>query len=156
MSNVVDEIVIVPFGKGGAELGMTRAEMLEQINYLDGSITTTLEFQTQIIFGWLVAMFFVAHRLSRSQLLTACVFFVAISMLNLGVLAAAVSKAEQWYSFLYPTLESNDPLDALGMLLSIVGNGWAQVTVILSVYVACIWWAASCRRNQPKDIGSPL
>ena len=58
-AEIVAAVQLLPFGEGGAELGMTRAEMLDQLHQIENSIMSTLEFQTQIIFGWLVAMFFV-------------------------------------------------------------------------------------------------
>ena len=56
--------------------------MLDQLHQIENSIMSTLEFQTQIIFGWLVAMFFVAHRLSRPQISVACTLFLVSAYLT--------------------------------------------------------------------------
>ena len=155
-AEIVAAVQLLPFGEGGAELGMTRAEMLDQLHQIENSIMSTLEFQTQIIFGWLVAMFFVAHRLSHPQISVACTLFLGISLLNLGVIVSAISRINSWAGYLYPDSGNPNSLDAVGVLIAILSNGWLQLSFILSVYAACIWWAFSCRRNQPNEIGSPL
>ena len=138
-------------------MGMTKAEIYVQLNQLESTILTALEFQTQIIFGWLVAMFFVAHRLSRPQISVACIFFLGISLMNLAVIVSAISRAETWQDYLFPT--SNVvamPSDMTDIFLDVISSGWLQLAFMLSVYAACIWWAISCRRNQSNVIGSPL
>lgn len=139
------------------EIGMTKAEMYVQLNQLESTILTALEFQTQIIFGWLVAMFFVAHRLSRPQISVACIFFLGISLMNLAVIVSAISRAETWQDNLFPTSNVTAmPSDMTGIFFYVISSGWLQLAFILSVYAACIWWAISCRRNQSNVIGSPL
>ncbi len=140
-----------------SEMGMTKAEMYAQLNHLESTILTALEFQTQIIFGWLVAMFFVAHRLSRPQISVACAFFLGISLMNLGVLVSAISRAETLQGSMFPESNFNAmPSDMTGIFLYAISSGWLQLAFMLSVYSACIWWAISCRSNQAKVIGSPL
>ena len=140
-----------------SEMGMTNAEIYAQLNQMEATILTALEFQTQIIFGWLVAMFFVAHRLSRPQISVACTFFLCISLMNLAVIVSAISRAETWQGYLFPNSNANAmPSDMTGIFLYVISSGWLQLAFVLSLYAACIWWAISCRRNQSNVIGSPL
>ena len=154
----IASVAVRAFGPGGAEMGMSRAEMYARIDNLEITIMTALQFEAQIIFGWLVAMFFAAHRLSRLQMLLACVFFLAVGLLNLAVIVSAITRAGYWMEMLYAS--SADDLEetasVLDVFLSVISNGPFQLALILSLYSACIWWAYSCRRNQKMEIGSPL
>ena len=152
------DVVIEPLGPGGAGLGMTRAEIWDQINHVESTINIAVEFQTQIIFGWLVAMFFVAHRLSGPQMFMAYVFFILINLMNLTNLVSGILRVKYWGELeSTPNVTAaSQTMDFTDWLILATSAHWFQITLILSIYVACIWWAFSCRKNQPNEIGSPI
>jgi hypothetical protein len=87
-NQVAAEVVIRPLGEGGAELGMTRAEMLEHLDVLITASQSSVDSSIQFLFAWLVAMFFIAHRLSKVQFLAAIGFYLGISFLKYAELVS--------------------------------------------------------------------
>ena len=155
----VKEVVVRPFGEGGAELGMTRAEMLEHIDFLSEAFQSSIDGSVQFLFAWLVAMFFVAHRLSIVQFLVANGFYLAISTLQYVTLFTLSRSAEVWsrYAGFYTqTNEVGVQPTILDRTIDAVIGGYSQSLVFWGVVAAGIWWAVSCRRNQPNQIGSPI
>jgi hypothetical protein len=147
------------FGEGGAELGMTRGEMLEHIDSLLHGQQILIEYQTQLIFGWLAVSFFVAHRLSRAQFILACVFFSLFTLNNYVNIADAWSSLDTWVSmagFIPGNSGVEAEQSAMERLIDVTTGDIAYAMLGLCAYVACIWFAVSCRRNQPNTIGSPL
>ena len=160
MSNEkITEIVTRPLGEGGEELGMTRAEILEHINHLDGLFQAALDGSIQFLFAWLVAMFFVAHRLSIVQFIVANIFYIVICILQYVTMLSIFQSSEVWKRYGGFFVQSNEvggePTLLDGIREAVLG-GYSQSLVFWAVIAASIWWAANCRRNQPKEIGSPL
>ena len=144
-----------PFGPGGAELGMTRAEMLDRIDYLESAEMAGIEFQTEVMFAWLVAMFFIAHRLSRTQFLACCLLFSLICLWNyMNIWDNMIAfTAWQYLAGFHPV----DPESLWDQMISVfLGGYWMKALMALGTYVACIWFSVSCRRNQANTIGSPF
>ena len=103
------EVIIRTFGEGGAELGMTRAEMLEHIDVLIMGGVSAVDSSIQFLFAWLVAMFFIAHRLSRIQFFTATGFYLVMSFLKYAELACNYTAQDTWIryaGFLQPRTRS--------------------------------------------------
>jgi hypothetical protein len=156
-------VQIIPFGEGGAEIGMTRAEIHEHMDYLRSNfdvITTTI---LQLVFAWLVGMFFVAHRLSRLQLFVATIFFAVFYFQAWSHYFIIIDEYELWHSFAWPADYAHYGFtpspDRTWMIkavhyLNFTGPLWDALPLIM--FAGSIWWASSCRRNQPKELGSPL
>ncbi|MEP5568110.1 MAG: hypothetical protein ABJN62_09780 [Halioglobus sp.] len=156
----MNEVVLRPFGEGGAELGMTRAEMMEHIHFISEGMNATSDTQLQIFFAWLVAMFFVAHRLSRAQ------FLVVSALFTYFTWDSWISMSHGWHAFIawqeYAGLH-HQVLDMTGNLSGIVEKSMQFMRTVSSdaifywaVYASCMWFGFSCRKNQPKELGSPL
>ena len=59
---------VIPFGEHGDKLGMTRSEILQMIEDLQRVFRPVLmEIFLTILFGYIVAMYLVAPKLSRIQ-----------------------------------------------------------------------------------------
>ena len=159
MSNVENAVVeIRPFGDGGAELGMSRAEMLDQINFLRESLATAIGDSIEILFAWLVVMFFIAHRLSRAQFFTAVSFYLIGHIYLYGTMYRHVMLQSVWarYGGFISRADAGGGTTPIDSLLSFLMSGYTSTFVYWAIVATSIWWAVSCRRNQPKDIGSPL
>jgi hypothetical protein len=152
-------VQIIPFGEGGAELGMTRAEMLEHTDNLEAdwaSYTTTV---LQLTFAWLIGMFFVAHRLSRSQLFVAIAFFGIFYFQTWSSYMSIVDAIDRWNAHMWPSdyVALNPDQNLLRQAVEFLNIGsWAWDALPFMLFAGCIWWAFSCRRNQPKELGSPF
>ena len=146
-----------PFGPGGAELGMSRAEMLDRVDYLESAEMAGIEFQTEVMFAWLVAMFFIAHRLSRVQFLAGCLLFSLISLWNYMNIWDNMVAFMYWQELAGFTSNGVEIVSIWDQISSaFLGGYWMKAAMALSTFVACIWFAFSCRRNQANTIGSPL
>lgn len=155
----VEEVVIRQFGEGGAELGMTRSEILEHLDQLAVLFQSNIGGSIEFLFAWLVAMFFIAHRLSKPQFLIANGFYLIICTLQY-VSLLSISQAEDTWSryggFYTQVLDTIGDHSLLDRIMEAAASGYFLSLVYWAVVVVSIWWAASCRKNQPKDIGSPI
>ncbi len=155
----VDKVAIRPFGEGGEELGMTRAEMLDHINVLEGVFSSAVGSSVEFLFAWLVAMFFIAHRLSKLQFLVASGIYLLLMSMHFLSMVNTATYTEIWKRYAgFSTQAYATGTDAAILDRSIdLAQGGYFVSLVFWVVVAIsIWWAVSCRENQPKEIGSPL
>jgi hypothetical protein len=162
-AEIVTAVVeIIPFGNGGAEIGMTRAEMYDRIDNLYTESVSYTTLILQITFAWLIAMFFVAHRLSRPQLFVVAVFFAWFYFESWDLSLGAHGEIGAWYQLLAPGgIDMLPPVDVSWSHQVIKRLLWSadseyRHTLPFWIFGGCIWWAFSCRRNQPKELGSPL
>jgi len=155
-------VEIIPFGNGGAELGMTRAEMYDRLDNLYAEWIGYTTLTLQITFAWLIAMFFVAHRLSRPQLFVVAVFFSWFYFQSWQLQMSTLREIAAWSQLLAPEgielLPARDYSWAHRSMRAFLYGTDSQYrdTIPFLMFAGCIWWAFSCRRNQPKEIGSPL
>ena len=153
------ELIIRPFGEGGADLGMTRAEMLEHIDVLVMAGVSAIDSSIQFLFAWLVAMFFIAHRLSRAQFLAAIGFYLVMSFLKYAELVSNYTAQDTWVRYAGFYLQEHEVGVEPALTDKVVEAALSYVALSLmfwAVVAASIWWAVSCRRNQPHEAGSPL
>ena len=158
-SEKIAEVVIRPLGEGGDKLGMTRAEILEHLNHLDGAFQAAVDGSVQFLFAWLVAMFFVAHRLSRVQFFVANGFYLVICVLQYVTMLSIFQSQDVWSrygGFYTQSHEVGTEPTLLDRFLEGLIGGYSISLVFWALIAASIWWAVSCRRNQPKEIGSPI
>lgn len=128
-----------PLGNVGIELDLTRAELLELADRQAQRWFDHISWAMEITFAFMIATFFIAHRLSRPQFFFLLVAYTLFMMSNIqGYSVASYEIAPELYAgIMYP-------VEAIPLLLYVI------------LYMGSIWWAISCRRNQPKEIGSPL
>ena len=154
------EVLVRPFGPGGAELGMSRAEMLDHIHYLGEVTSATYDTQLQIFFAWLVAMFFVAHRLSRAQFVVVSVLFTYFTWSSWTNLYGAADAFLAWqeYAGLYNTKSEppGAPPNLIYQAMYFMRDLEMEHIDYWAVYIACMWFGVNCRSNQPNKLGSPL
>jgi hypothetical protein len=147
--SVVGEVTR-PLGSVGIELGLTRVELLELADRQIQMGFDYISWAMEITFAFIIATFFIAHRLSRSQ------FFFLLAAYTLFI-------CHNFEGYLITRYEVDFWLKAAGMIVSapeFAGIAYPVETIpfllYATFYVGSIWWAISCRRNQPKEIGSPL
>ena len=113
----------------------------------------------QFLFAWLVAMFFVAHRLSKVQFLVANGFYLAISTLQYVTMVTLLQTQDVWScygGFYTQSHEVGTQPTLLERIIDGIPGGYSLSLVFWVVVAAALWWAVSCRRNQPNEIGSPI
>ena len=155
----VKQVAIRPFGEGGEELGMTRAEMLDHINVLEGTFSAAVGSSVEFLFAWLVAMFFIAHRLSKLQFLVASGIYLLLMSMHYFSMVSSATYTETWKRYAGFNTQLNTTgaeKTFLDSSIELIQGGQFASIVYWGVIVISIWWAFSCRENQPKDIGSPL
>jgi hypothetical protein len=146
----VAEVTVRPLGEVGLELGMTRYELYEVSNQALTTFHTNIDSLIQILFAFLMAMFFIAHRLSRRQFGFALVTYSVLQFLYLRGAYNAVGEFERLNAAMgLPTPDFE--------IWAIKFSEFTFVyTVMVAMYMGSIWWSFGCRENQKKEIGSPL
>jgi hypothetical protein len=128
---------------------MTKAEIMDQGNWaLDNAVGQTDTF-FQLLFGFLIAMFLIAHRLSRTQFTAALVLYSSVVLLT----------GDQWLDrvIFFEAIERFLGGDPFHTFLNVKIPYFVPMLIVYCLmFAGSIWWAFSCRRNQPKEIGSPL
>jgi hypothetical protein len=137
----MSNIEVIQFGPGGAELGMTRMNMIEIARSYSDSFWGSLETYIVVIFAYVVAMFIAGIRLRRMEYITLTTTY---SLFAVFVCLATVNYASlslKWLS--YSGLKG-------------VGSGYPIATtmgvILLSILVISIWFGWSIR--NPKVSGS--
>jgi len=153
------EVVIRPFGEGGAQLGMSRAEMLEHLDVLITAGQSAVDSSIQFLFAWLVAMFFIAHRLSKVQFFVAIGFYLGISFLKYAELASNFAAQDTWAGYAGFYVQEHDvgaESNLFDKMIEVALSDQSLSLTFWAVVAASIWWAISCRKNQPNEVGSPI
>jgi len=139
-----------PLGNVGIELDLTRVELLELADRQAQMGFDYISWAMEITFAFMIATFFIAHRLSRPQFFFLLVAYTLFIFHNLEGYSVASHEIRFW-------------LEAAGMRVSapeFAGIAYPVEAIPLLLYaifyMGSIWWAISCRRNQAKEIGSPL
>ena len=139
------EIAIRPLGDYALELGLTRYELLELSNHAGDRFGGTVDFLIQILFALLIASFFIAHKLSKSQLGFLLATYTVLFFLNWNW---ARAHAEEWAAF-----SAAAGLPPVGTIIigDVLISDLAILWVLLcAMYFGSIWWVLSCRKNQAK------
>ena len=155
----IEQVVIRPFGEGGAELGMTRAEMLDHINQLEAAFSSAAGSSVEFLFAWLVAMFFVAHRLTKLQFIVASGIYLLLMFTHYISMVSSTAYSETWKGYAGFNMQASAAgvdKTILDRSIELTLGGHFASLVYWVVVTISIWWAVSCRKNQPMDIGSPL
>ena len=80
------------------ELNLSTFEYRELSNQAMDRMGVSMDFITQIIFAMLIASFFIAHRLSRSQLILVMSLYSLLVALNLYIFCFARSRVGRIFS----------------------------------------------------------
>ena len=132
------------------ELNLSIFEYRELSNQAMDRMGVSMDFITQIIFAMLIASFFIAHRLSRSQLILVMSLYSLLVAMNLYIFASHVAEFEGF------SAAAGLPVDVIEVgsyRFPLLGP---QIFLYFLMYLASLWWVMSCRKNQSKQLESPL
>ncbi|MEM7704487.1 MAG: hypothetical protein AAF358_02985 [Pseudomonadota bacterium] len=137
---------------GAPELGMTRGEMLEHIDFLWNYIHSQIEFTIQIVFAWLIAMFFTAKQLKMSQFIAAHVFYLMFLTRQYFGIADSQAALGVWYDRIaLPNIDSVKAEDPLLVFFNSF-SGYFEQFLFVAVVAGTIWWSFSCRTERSRTI----
>lgn len=141
---------VVPFGPGGEALGMTRGEMIEHARSREEEQQAILDAETDFVFAWLVAMYFVGSRLSKRQFLVAAFFFTLITANKCMNLILNIESAERWWAFAGArVMDFAEYAPALERGIRMSMDPVLVFSAAVFLWVGCIWWGVICRRQMP-------
>lgn len=147
MSNdIEDQPEIIPFGEGGAELGMTRGEIQEHIDWLWSYQHMQTEFVIEMIFAWLVAMTFIAARLSTKQFVVAHIFYLTFLLQQFMAINDSLLALTTWQDRNGLAAVSADIGGFAGFYMQYL-LGDLDVAIFFAAVVASVWWSISCRKT---------
>ena len=133
--------------------------MLDHINQLEAAFSSAAGSSIEFLFAWLVAMFFVAHRLTRFQFVVVSGIYLLLMFTHYVSMVSSAAYSEVWKGYAgFNTQGNATGVDKTILDRSIelaLGGHFASLVFWVMVAIS-IWWAVSCRKNQPMDIGSPL
>ncbi|MEM9531745.1 MAG: hypothetical protein AAGA23_12565 [Pseudomonadota bacterium] len=147
MNNQTDgQPAVIPFGEGGAELGMTRGEIQEHIDWLWSYNQVQTEFVIEMVFAWFVAMTFIAKRLTTRQFIVAHVFYLLFLVRQYMAMEDATIALGTW-------IERNglSPVNTDPGLVTYLYNNYLGIFMdqflFLAVVAGSVWWSVSCRKT---------
>ena len=148
----VPPVEIIPFGPGGAELGMTRFEILQMAETYKAYYGTALEIFLTILFGYIIAMYLAAPKLSRVQYAIANTVFLVVMANDVLFMWSAVVQNAQWDIFdgtYGPEVSSLYYEMWPGWLNSV--NFYLQFFILVGLPLLAVWFGWRIRKNPPQD-----
>ena len=144
---------MIPFGEGGAELNMTRAEMIEHARAREEEQQAIIDSQTQLVFAWLLAMYFVGRRLNRFQFAVISFFFTLLTFnkwLNLHFL---IDSAQRWWTYAGASaMDFAAHGEGMEAGLTTALSGWLIGGLAFLLWACCMWWGISCYRGSGPSL----
>ena len=92
----VPPVEIIPFGPGGAELGLTRFEILQMMETYNAYFGDAMEIFLTVLFGYIIAMYLAGPKLSRIQYAIANTVFIVVMANHVLFMYRAVVTSNQW------------------------------------------------------------
>ena len=145
-----NEPAVLPLGEGGAELGMTRGEIQEHIDWLWGYNLAQTEFAIEMIFAWFVAMTFIARRLTTRQFIVVHFFYLAFLLRQYMAMEDAQIALVVWLERIGLPPVNTDPGFITNFYRQYV-SGYADQVLFIAAVAGSVWWSLSCRKA-----GNPL
>ena len=143
---------VIPFGEHGDKLGMTRSEILQMMETYNANFGLAMELFLTILFGYIVAMYLVAPKLSRTQYTIANTVFLAVMANHVLFMWSTVVMGGQWSTWdgyydeeVYSFYDERMPL-----WLSMV-NFYFQWFILISLPLLAVWFGWRIRKNPPQD-----
>jgi len=145
-------VEIIPFGPGGAELGMTRYEILQMAETYTAYFTGAVEIQLTILFGYIVAMYLAGPKLSRVQYAIANTVFLVVMASFALTMYWTLAVATQWFAFdgKYPDEMASAFNEMMPLWLSTV-QFYLQWGLIIGTPLLAVWFGWRIRKNPPRD-----
>ena len=143
---------VIPFAEHGDKLGMTRSEILQMMETYNAYFGLAMELFLTILFGYIVAMYLVAPKLSRTQYTIANTVFLAVMANHVLFMWSTVVMGGQWntwdgYYFdeMFSFYEERMP-----PWLSMV-SFYFQFFILIGLPLLAVWFGWRIRKNPPQD-----
>ena len=143
---------VIPFGEHGDKLGITRYEILQMMETYNAYFGDAMEIFLTILFGYIVAMYLVAPKLSRTQYTIANTVFLAVMANHVLFMWSTVVMGGQWSTWdgyydeeVYGFYDERMPL-----WLSMV-NFYFQWFILIGLPLLAVWFGWRIRKNPPQD-----
>ena len=148
----VPPVEIIPFGPGGAELGMTRYEMLQMMEASNTHFGTAMEMFLTILFGYIVAMYLAGPKLSRVQYAIANTVFLVPMANHVLFMYGTVVRSAQWDIFdgTYGPEVSSYYYEMFPLWLNSV-IFYLQFFLLVGLPLLAVWFGWRIRKNPPQD-----
>ena len=148
----VPPVEIIPFGPGGAELGMTRFEMLQMMEVSNTHYGTAMEMFLTILFGYIVAMYLAAPKLSRIQYAIANTVFLVPMANHVLFMYRTVVVSGQWA---YWDGDYGDEMftrmDEMFPVWLAMVNYYLQWVLLIGLPLLAVWFGWRIRKNPPRE-----
>lgn len=143
---------VIPFGEHGDKLGMTRSEILQMMETYNAYFGLAMELFLTILFGYIVAMYLVAPKLSRTQYTIANTVFLAVMANHVLFMWRTVVMSSQWNAWdgyygdeMFYVVEEMLPF----WLISV--NFYLQFFILIGLPLLAVWFGWRIRKNPPQD-----
>jgi hypothetical protein len=143
---------VIPFGEHGDKLGMTRYEILQMMHNNNGYFGDAMELFLTMLFGYIVAMYLAAPKLSRTQYTIAnTVFLVPMAnhVLFMYRTVAVGAQYNAWDGY-YPDEMFSVMEEMLPFWLFSV-NYYMQFFILIGLPLLAVWFGWRIRKNPPQD-----
>ena len=146
------EADVIPFGEHGDKLGMTRYEILDMMQAYNAYFGDAMEIFLTILFGYIVAMYLVAPKLSRTQYTIANTVFLAVMANHVLFMWSTVVIGAQWDIFdgTYGPEVSSYYYEMFPFWMGYV-NYYLQFFILIGLPLLAVWFGWRIRKNPPQD-----
>ena len=146
------EADVIPFGEHGDKLGMTRYEILNMMQAYSAYFGDAMEIFLTILFGYIVAMYLVAPKLSRTQYTIANTVFLAVMANHVLFMWGTLAKVAQWNAWdgYYDDDVLSVAYEMLPIWLASV-NFYLQFFILIGLPLLAVWFGWRIRKNPPQD-----
>ena len=143
---------VIPFGEHGDKLGMTRYEIVQTIHAYDGYLGTAMELFLTMLFGYIVAMYLAAPKLSRTQYTIANTVFLVPMANHVLFMYRTVAMGAQYNAWdgYYPDEMFSVMEEMLPFWLFSV-NYYMQFFILIGLPLLAVWFGWRIRKNPPQD-----
>ena len=143
---------VIPFGEHGDKLGMTRYEILQMMHALNGYFGDAMELFLTMLFGYIVAMYLAAPKLSRTQYTIANTVFLVPMANHVLFMYRTVAEGAQWGA--YDGYYSDEMLSVMEEMLPLwlfSVNYYMQFFILIGLPLLAVWFGWRIRKNPPQD-----
>jgi membrane protein implicated in regulation of membrane protease activity len=143
---------VIPFGEHGDKLGMTRYEILQMMHNNNGYFGDAMELFLTMLFGYIVAMYLAAPKLSRTQYTIANTVFLVVMANQILFTYRAIVTSNQWDNFdgTYGPEVSSFFYEMFPVWLATV-NTLLQFFLLITLPMLAVWFGWRIRKNPPQD-----
>ena len=143
---------VIPFGEHGDKLGMTRYEILQMAETYNAYCGDAMEIFLTILFGYIIAMYLAAPKLSRTQYTIANTVFLVPMANHVLFMYRAVTESSQWaiWNGRYGPEVASFFYENFPLWLNAV-NFYLQFFILIGLPLLAVWFGWRIRKNPPQD-----